>query len=313
VKASTKSVKTWVLYTIAVITVIWLTTAVRTAAAQSPTPDPGMVWIPGGTFTMGSPAGEPGRENDETQHQVTLGGFYLGRYPVTQAQYLAVMGTNPSRFQTPVSPETSTASRPVEMVRWYDAIVFCNRLSMGEGLNPAYRIGGSTDPAAWGAVPTSSNAAWNAVEIVAGSNGYRLPTEAQWEYACRAGSTAAFNWGTNTINSTQANYNAVAIDASNTARGTNPNRTTAVGTYAPNAWGLYDMHGNVYEWCWDRSGSYASGSQTEPTGAASGNVRMRRGGSWANSGQSLRSASRNNSNPYQIGDNIITGFRLARP
>jgi formylglycine-generating enzyme required for sulfatase activity len=276
-----------------------------------------MVWIEAGTFTMGSPADEPGRNTTagrETQHPVTLtAGFYMGKYPVTQAQYEAVMGSNPSYHTTPVSPETDTGKRPVEMVSWYDALVFCNKLSIREGLTPAYKIDGKTDPAEWGTVPTTGNsdATWNAVEIVAGSNGYRLPTEAQWEYACRAGTTTAFSWGTNIVSSTQANYDGSTVDANNTTAGTNLERTSMVGSYAANAWGLYDMHGNVFEWCWDQYGTYEDGPQTDPTGAVSGSNRVIRGGARNGSGQNLRSAFRGDAPPGLRGG--IFGFRLVRP
>jgi formylglycine-generating enzyme required for sulfatase activity len=253
-----------------------------------------------GAFLMGSSEYEPNRLSDETQHQVTLTGFYMGKYPVTQAQYEAVMGNNPSYFTTAVSPETSTANRPVEQVSWYDAIVFCNKLSMKEGLSPAYRINESTNPDNWGTVPTSYSAGWNAVEIVAGSKGYRLPTEAQWEYACRAGTTTACNTGDN-ITTNQANYSG----------NIKWERTTEVGKYAPNAWGLYDMHGNVWEWCWDWYGRYTSGAQTDPTGAVSSDNRVHRGGSWYYRGLFLRSAYRSDYVPYGREDD--SGFRLSRP
>jgi formylglycine-generating enzyme required for sulfatase activity len=268
-------------------------------------------WIPAGTFTMGSPASEPGRFDDETQREVTLTqGFYMGKYQVTQGQYQAVMGNNPSNYKTPVSPETSTENRPVEQVKWYDTLIFCNRLSMQEGLEPAYLINGSTDPSAWGDVPVADrNAVWDAVQIVAGSTGYRLPTEAQWEYACRAGTVAAFNWGTDYIDSTQANYNTSTVDPNNTVAETRLGRTTEVGSYAPNAWGLYDMHGNVSELCWDWYGSYSGGTQTDPTGAVSGDARVRRGSSGF--GRYVRSAYRDSIIPN--GRNLSTGFRLMRP
>jgi formylglycine-generating enzyme required for sulfatase activity len=273
---------------------------------------PGMVWISAGTFTMGSPTSEPGRSDNETQHQVRVTrGFYMGKYPVTQAKYQAVMKTNPSEFKRS-SGGDNPANRPVEQVSWYDAIVFCNRLSMNEGLRPAYRISGSTDPSDWGNVPKNENVKWNAVEIVASSNGYRLPTEAQWEYACRAGTTTAFNWGTNNISSSEANYDASQVDVYNTAEGTYIQRTTEVGSYAPNAWGLYDMHGNVYEWCWDWLGHYSSSAQADPKGAASGMYRVRRGGSWGGHGQSLRSAHRA-FGYLPFGWHPGFGFRLVRP
>jgi formylglycine-generating enzyme required for sulfatase activity len=271
----------------------------------------GMVWIQGGTFTMGSPANEPGHWDQEIQHSVTLTGFYMGKYPVTQAQYQAIMGSNPSDFTTS-SGGDNPANRPVEKVSWYDAIVFCNKLSMEKDLSPAYSINGSTDPTAWGPVPTSNDATWDAVTVVAGSNGYRLPTEAQWEYACRAGTTAAFNWGTDTVSSTQANFYGSYVDVNNPVAGTYLNRTTAVGNYASNQWGLYDMHGNVQEWCWDWFGDYASVAQENPNGAVSGNGRVIRGGSWNSDGRSVRSANRDFNAGRSFRLNII-GFRVVRP
>jgi formylglycine-generating enzyme required for sulfatase activity len=270
---------------------------------------------------MGSPANEPNRDNIETRHQVTLtNGFYMGKYPVTQAQYEAVMETNPSKFKTPVSPETNTANRPVDYVRWYDAIVFCNKLSRSEGLSPAYTMyrsdapnasnvntwedipaNWSTDPADWGAVPGSSNGRWNVVRMVEGSTGYRLPTEAQWEYACRAGTATAYNTG-DTISDDTGWY-----------KSNGGNRTHEVGLKPPNAWGLYDMHGNVFEWCWDTSlnDDYAGGTQTDPTGAASGSYKILRGGSWYYVSPFLRSAYRNRAIANVAYDD--QGFRVVKP
>jgi len=258
-----------------------------------------LAYIPAGTFTMGSPEEESTRTEERPQHQVTLANFYMGKYEVTQAQYQTVIGTNPSGFSSdPANGETQN-KRPVERVSWYDALVFCNKLSVLEGLTPAYSINGKTDPAEWGTIPTDYNATWDAVAIVTGSNGYRLPTEAQWEYACRAGTTTAYNTG-DTISDNTGWY-----------RANSNSKTHEVGKKTANAWGLYDMHGNVFEWCWDWYGSYTSGAQTNPTGASSGSNRMVRGGSWTNSSGGVHSADRGGIEPY-IQDDAF-GFRLARP
>jgi formylglycine-generating enzyme required for sulfatase activity len=255
-----------------------------------------MAAIPGGTFTMGSPASEPNRSDGETQHEVTLSGFYMGVYQVTQEEYQAVMGSNPSYFTTAVSGESKL---PVERVSWYDALVFCNKLSMAEGLSPAYRINGSADPTEWGTVPTNNNATWNAVTVDSSSTGYRLPTEAQWEYACRAGTKSAYNTG-----------DAISGDTG-WYLGNSGSRTRQVGLKPPNEWGLYDMHGNVFEWCWDWYGVYDTGDQTDPVGPLSGADRVGRGGSWASPARNVRSANRDygpQSDRY-----YTLGFRLVRP
>ncbi|MCL2066705.1 MAG: InlB B-repeat-containing protein [Treponema sp.] len=277
-----------------------------------------VAWIPAGSFYMGSPASEKGTyDRERPQQTVALSsGFYMGVYQVTQEQWTAVMtgnnngiSTTPSYFhggsgREPASGEAQV-KRPVEYVSWYNILVFCNRLSVSEGLTPAYRIGGSTDPDDWGAVPTY-DVTWNEVEIVSDSTGYRLPTEAQWEYACRAGTTSAFNDGT-----TDDWEDETALGLIGWFYFNSNSRTHEVGKKAENDVGLYDMHGNVFEWCWDRYGTYPGTPQTDPTGASSGSYRIIRGGNWNGSARSARSAYRSNYSPNYQNYNI--GFRLLRP
>jgi formylglycine-generating enzyme required for sulfatase activity len=217
-------------------------------------------WCPQGILSMGSPVDEPGRESGETLHDVTLSqGFWMSTYEVTQAQWEAVMGANPSAFQGP--------DRPVEQVSWNDAQIFLEFLN--DGVTDAL---------------------------------YRLPTEAEWEYACRAGTTARFYWGED-IAAAQINANAWFKD--NAGGETHP-----VGQKNPNPWGLYDMGGNVLEWCQDWYGDYPAGPVTDPQGPASGTYRAYRGGSWYYETGAARSASRNYGNPTDRGTDL--GFRLLR-
>jgi formylglycine-generating enzyme required for sulfatase activity len=209
-------------------------------------------WISPGTFVMGSPDGEQDRNSNEgPQTQVTLTkGFWIGKYEVTQGEYLAVMGTKPSSFQ-------GDLNLPVEMVSWHDATNYCGQLTARErGLG---RL-----PAGWE---------------------YRLPTEAQWEYACRAGATTRFGYGDDASYSQLAQYGWYAANSGN--------QTHAVGQKLPNGWRLHDMHGNVSEWCWDwYAGSLPGGSIADPGGPTAGSNRVRRGGAWDYGGRVLRSASR---------------------
>ncbi|MDR3171159.1 MAG: SUMF1/EgtB/PvdO family nonheme iron enzyme [Treponema sp.] len=256
-----------------------------------PAPIPAdFVKINGGTFTMGSPASEKKRLDRELQHQVTVSSFYMGKYEVTQKEYKAIMGKNPSYF--------TGDNRPVENVSWFKAVEYCNARSRKEGLILAYTIsGGSGD---------NRTVTWNR-----NANGYRLPTEAEWEYACRAGTTTPFSTGS-TITTNQANYNWIyPYPYNNKAKGTYREMTIAVGSFAANAWGVYDLHGNVEEWCWDWYGDYSSGSQTDPQGASSGTNRVIRGGDWFDGGQNLRSAFRALRNPSRWNNDL--GFRLVRP
>jgi formylglycine-generating enzyme required for sulfatase activity len=280
----------------------------KLATAQRPIPN-GFVNIPAGTFTMGSPIGEPEprydeytrliTKHDEVQHQVTVGGFYMGRHPVTQSEYYEVMGTNPSKFK-------EGRDLPVECVSWYDAIEYCNKRSQKEGLIPAYAINKNQRD------PNNKNyedyVKWT-VTWDETANGYRLPTEAEWEYACRAGTIRPFNTGNN-ITTDQANYNG-DYRYKDYEKGTCRGKTTAVESFSPNAWGLYDMHGNVWEWCWDWHGDYSNGPLTDPKGAASGLGRVIRGGSWGARAGDLRSAFRFAIHPSY--SNRDLGFRLVLP
>ncbi|GHU07653.1 hypothetical protein FACS1894151_02300 [Spirochaetia bacterium] len=265
----------------------------QTRPAQSAVPPgqsapAGFVHIQGGTFMMGSSSFEEGRSSNEALHQVTVSGFLMARYEVTQQEYETVTLTNPSSTKGP--------NLPVTNVNWYSVIVYCNKRSIAEGLTPVYSINGSTDPESWGTVPTgNNNAAWNSVTWNRSANGYRLPTEAEWEYACRAGTTTAYNTGAG-ITRTQAKFS-----------GGSP---VAVGSFEPNPWLLYDMHGNVAEWCWDWYGNYSSGSQTDPLGASSGSSRVYRGGSTSSGPQFLRSARRESYPPNTRF--YVMGFRVVR-
>ena len=222
-----------------------------------------MVWCPAGTFTMGSPSGELGRWDNETQHSVTLSsGFWIGKYEVTQAQYRAVMGSNPSYFKGD--------SLPVEEVTWYDAMSFCEKLTAQER--------------AAGRLPEGYE--------------YTLPTEAQWEYACRAGTTTALNSGKNL----SAKYECPEMDEVgwywyNSDWYNSGSPTHPVGQKKPNNWGIYDMHGNVWEWCLDWYPGYE------------GSHRVMRGGSWFNDASGCRSAYRGSNNPDCYWGNC--GFRVA--
>ena len=234
-----------------------------------------MVWINPGTFMMGSPENEPARATDEIQHQVTLTkGYWLGKYEITQTQYEVIMGTNPSYF--------SGNNNPVERVSWYDAMNFCAELTVQER--------------AMGRLPEGYE--------------YTLPTEAQWEYACRAKTTTAFNNGTDLpagddIFGPCSNLDSIAWYYYNSDGKTHP-----VGQKQPNAWGLYDMSGNVEEWCLDWYGDYPTSAVTDPVGPSTGSDCVLRGGCWHFYPDGCRSADRYDIRP-SWGDGSDNGFRVA--
>jgi formylglycine-generating enzyme required for sulfatase activity len=217
-------------------------------------------WIPPGTFVMGSPKEEKARNDDETQHKVTLTkGFYMGVHLVTQEQWQAVMGNNPSQFK-------GEENLPVDNVSWNDCQEFVKKLREKD------------------------------------KKMFRLPTEAEWEYSCRAGTTTPYYFG-ETISTDQANYNGDGVYG-NGKKGVRRGKTTSVGSFPANAWGLYDMHGNLWQWCQDWYDKYPQEDAIDPKGPAVGKVAVtQRGGSWWHDPQFCRSANRIGSG------NNVAGFR----
>jgi sulfatase modifying factor 1 len=255
-----------------------------------------MIFVPGGTFTMGDTRGQ-GYSDELPTHTVTLNSFYIGKYEVTQAEYSQYM---PSPNWT--SSYGLGDNYPAYRVSWYAILKYCNLRSMAEGLTPCYSISGSTNPADWGEVPTTSNSTWNAVICNWNASGYRLPTEAEWEYAAR-GATNNPDY----LYSGSDDINAVAWYTNNSGSSTHP-----VGTKAPNGIGTYDMSGNVWEWCWDwySSSYYSSSPQDNPTGPASGSFRVIRGGSWISNAYYCTVSNRDDNDAASAGN--VVGFRICR-
>ena len=229
------------------------------------------ILIPAGTFTMGSPLNEPYRDKRELQHTVRISNpFYLQTTEVTLAQWRALMG------KKLIGRRKGPGNMPVVKISYHDCMKFIKKLNALSG--------------------------WS----------YRLPTEAEWEYACRAGSSTAYNWG-NDIDCGKAMYGNNSLKSNEClddvkSKGLTIDQPAPVKSYHPNAWGLYDMHGNVWEWCHDWYGDYTVNTEIDPLGPDSGTMRIRRGGSWFKYGHSCRSANRNSGHPssrYKT-----TGFRL---
>lgn len=294
---------------------------------QSYTNSIGMTFnlIPAGTFTMGSPDGsgsdpaEPGRIINETQHQVTLSkSFYMQITEVTNKQWNTVI------FDSGLGAKPSTShtgdTYPVETVNWFEAVYFANRLSIIEGKGECYTL------SACNANLPGADMECNSVDISETCTGYRLPTEAEWEYVARAATTTAYsnpvNFDTNnteTGSGFNTNLHAMgwywynnAMENSSTVTAY-PSGTKPVAIKQPNYWGLYDMYGNVYEWCWDwwDGTDYAPDAVTDPKGDLTGSGRVARGGGWYVYAREARSACRNWFSPHESGDGL--GFRLVLP
>jgi formylglycine-generating enzyme required for sulfatase activity len=243
------------------------------------------VLIPAGKFTMGSPAEEGGRNANEIQHEVQISQpFFMGVCAVTQAEYQKVMGSNPSAFSAAGANRSAvggmgTTRFPVETVSWDDAVKFCARLSALPAEKGARRV-------------------------------YRLPTEAEWEYACRAGTTTPFHFG-KTASPRDGNFYGSYPGRGLGAGARGLGRPTTVGSYKPNAWGLFDMHGNITQWCsdWYESYYYKDSPNKDPKGPAKASIRVLRGGTFCYSAGSCRAAHRDGIGPTAR-HNFI-GFRAA--
>jgi formylglycine-generating enzyme required for sulfatase activity len=280
-----------------------------------------MVQIPGGSFTMGVTSGDT--DADAPPITVTVSPFYIQQNETTKAQWDEVRTWGLSKGYTDLAAGVGKASNhPVHSVSWLDVVKWCNARSEKEGLTPAYTAGGAVIRTG----TTVPDAHWTA-------NGYRLPTEAEWEKAARGGvSGKRFPWGTDTISHERANYRYNGREAPGTvsvrregsisagtpsfhpryAGGGTP-YTSPVGSFAANGYGVYDMAGNVREWCWDWYGpSYGSTSNgtTDPRGPASGTDRVGRGGHWLNNASDVRCSSRGSNAPSNT--SFLSGFRPAR-
>jgi len=261
-----------------------------------------MISVPAGTFSRDGMFG-----NDST-----VSAFQMSEKNITVNQFTKVTGlTNPS------PSFTSVVDGPVQYVNWYHALVFCNKLSIREGLIPVYTINGSTDPAVWiaaneGAVPTASNADWDAATANWSATGYRLPTEMEWMWAAMGADTASPG-NPNTTGYNKAFAGSTGSNAIGDYAWTSENSTATthpVGTKLPNELGLYDMSGNVYEWCWDWRAGYPTGLQNNYRGAALGTQRIGHGGSWYFDASHATVAYRGHDVPLRQYDFI--GFRVVR-
>lgn len=276
----------------------------------------GFVKVTGATVTGGTKFAYEGLSEDwfkgvfREGRSVTIADFYMCDHEVTQAEYQAVMGNNPSCFTSAVATGEIQENRPVETVSWYEAIVYCNKKSIADSLQPCYTINGKTNPAEWDDIPTSNDDTWNAVTCDFTKNGYRLPTEAEWEYAALGGKngvTAAdpTDYAGTNDSSVLRNY---AWYSENSG-----NKTHEVKKKTKNTLNIYDMSGNVCELCWDWYDSTNTPSitaSTPATGVAFGYNRVLRGADWDADAEYCHVAFRGECSPYVAGD--FFGFRVVR-
>lgn len=276
------------------------TTGGTTSGSIEPIPE-GFVKIPAASIS-GSETWTPSSNVFVSGRKLEIASFYMSDHEVTRGEYKSVMGSDPSTAKAYDKDRKElkgddAKNNPVNNINWYDALVYCNTRSIKEKLTPCYLISGSTNPDDWGSVPTSWNHTWDATcDFTA--NGYRLPTEAEWEWAARGGEDYTYA-GSNTIGE-------VAWWLNNTY-GTND-----VKTKKANGYGLYDMSGNVWEWCWDRFYGKIL-SNTPNSGSVSGSKRIRRGGSWLYQEGTAQVANRIGEDPYERRkDYSDLGFRVVR-
>ena len=277
--------------------------AARTGAEDSgPAPPAEWVRLPAGSFIMGSPQTEPCRRPDEVEHQVTFrSALHIWSTEVTQQQFFSVMGYNPATFGPQGFQGGCTSpSCPVEEVTWHEAAAYCNALSVAAALSGCYVCAGVGRQIRCGEAPAVKGAAFPAC------TGYRLPTEAEWEYAYRAGTrTTLYNSATTGCGEINSEAEVIAWYEKNAGGTTHP-----VGLKRPNAWGLYDMAGNVWEWTNDWFGSLGAGAVVEPVGAGTDPLKVLRGGSWSESWDHGRAARREAFWPEARGNYV--GFRCVQ-